>query len=421
MTEAFLHYVWKFRLFDQRNLVLTNGQPVEVLHPGQHNTDAGPDFFNARIKVGGILWAGNVEIHIQQKDWKKHGHNGDEAYSNVILHVVHEVSDQSSPDIPTLQLKELIAPSLIKRFQHFSNSGQPLPCASDLKTVKPITIKGWMERLLVERLESKTDHVLNLFKLSGQSWEGTFYLLLARNFGFKINSLPFELLAKATPLTIISRIRDDLRKTEALLFGQAGLLGEAEGDIHYNRLKQDYEFLRHRYRLSPLSRSVWKFLRLRPSNFPTIRIAQFAKLLSENENLFSSVIYGTRQELQQIFFVSHSEYWNDHYVFNRPAEHSIKQMGRSSFENILINTVAPVYFSYGKIRNNDLYRDKALHILTDTMPENNSIISHWMGAGLSASNGFESQALLQLKSEYCVRKRCLECRIGQELLKGSLT
>jgi hypothetical protein len=421
MKEDFLHHLWKFKLFNHHNLKTTDGEPVKVIQTGQHNTDAGPDFFNARVKIGNTLWVGNVEIHLKSSDWKKHSHHLDGAYKNVILHVVHEhdeaIKSVNGDEICTLELKERFNPKLYQNYRELLESRQWIPCEKRIKSVDKITIDSWLERLLIERFERKTDNILQSLRINKNNWEETFYHQLAKNFGFQLNALPFEMLAKSIPLSHLGKHKNNLFQIEALLFGQAGLLNKKFKDDYPNELKKEYEFLRRKFSMKEVDGSQWKFLRLRPPNFPTIRIAQFAQLVHRSSHLFSKILETAKiDDLKSHFEISVSDYWLIHYVFDKASSRREKHLGENAMLIILINTVVPFLFAYGKQRQSEVHEERALSFLEKLSAEKNSIIHHWESLGIFSKNANHTQSLLQLKNEYCSQKKCLNCAIGNKII-----
>ena len=425
MKEDFLHYVWQHQMLSPR-LTTIDGQPIVVLSVGEVNKNAGPDFFNCRIRIGNVEWAGSVEIHIHSSDWNRHGHQFDAAYNNVVLHVVYEydtnVTLQNGKNLPTLELKPFLHPSLVSNYDSLMappKSDSIVPCSNNLAEVPQIVIKGFFERLTVERIENKAHQVHRLLKESHGGWEQTCYWLMARYFGGKVNALPFELLAKSIDLSILSRWSDNKERLEALLFGQAGFLDDEFTDDYPNRLKQDYYALRSATSLKPLGKYVWKFYRIRPSAFPTIRISQFADLLSHSKNIFSTLLEITDvQRLETLFRRQASEYWNNHFQFDQRTEiNSIKRLGTMQADLIIINAWIPLLFVYGVEHQQERYKEQALYLLSQIKSENNSVIRGWKEVGISPSDASQSQALLQLYEKYCHDHRCLECRIGYHILK----
>ncbi|MBK8848271.1 MAG: DUF2851 family protein [Bacteroidetes bacterium] len=329
MTEDFLHYVWKYKLFDANQLATTDGLPVEVKSYGIHNSDSGPDFANAQIKIGDTLWAGNVEIHLRTSDWNRHRHQFDAAYTNVILHVVFENDTKLQNQIPVLELNKCIKPTLLATYEQMMNTKSGLPCEKQLHLVKPITVTTWLDRMLTSRLEEKTQHIEELLTQTNNHWEQTFYITLARCFGFKTNALPFELLARQTPVELLAKQKDNLLQLEALLLGQAGLLDTASNDAYEKSLVREYNFLQAKFKLTPVNGSLWKFARMRPANFPTVRLAQFAMLVHKSSGLWSKVLEAKNyKSLCSLFDINASGYWDTHYHFAVDSKLLPKHIGK---------------------------------------------------------------------------------------------
>lgn len=424
MTEEFLHHIWKFRLFDQLELKTTTGEKIEIQKPGEHNFDAGPDFFNGKIKVGETLWAGNVEVHVNSSDWNRHSHQKDKAYDNIILHVVNNVDivlhRSSGEKIPTLEIKNRIHKKLYQNYLDFKSSNDWIPCANQIATVPEIILNSTKDKLLLERLQRKSIAIVNSLALNNNNWEETFYQNLARNFGFKTNAEPFELLAKSVPSIILGKHKNSLLQIEALLFGQAGMLFEHFSEKYPQQLQNEYAFLKQKFKLQPIEKHLWKYLRLRPINFPSIRIAQFANLIFNSSHLFSKVLeLENASELKKMMDVSVSEYWNSHFMLDRKSNNKPKHLGDESINNIIINTIVPFLFVYGKQKDDERYVNRALLFLEETLGENNSIIRKWEELGVPVKTAHSTQALLQLKNEYCNNKKCLSCSIGNYVLKNS--
>lgn len=422
MTEDFLHYLWKHKRFYASNLSTAEGRPVKVNVPGIHNSDHGPDFLDARIDVGEISWAGNVEIHLKASDWYRHKHDLDGAYSNVVLHVVYEndaeVVRNSGEPIPVVELKGRFEESMFEQYQEMMDANRWIPCEKLIADVPRITLEMWLERLLVERIEQKTELITNRLTQNQFDWEQSFYEALASSFGLKVNALAFELLAKSMPLSILLKHADSLFQMEALLFGQAGMLEAGFKDDYPSKLQSEYKFLRSKYGLSPMDKSLWNYLRLRPSSFPTHRISQFAQLIHSHPNLFSTTVLDLPiHHLESIFQVETSEYWLTHYLFDKEANVSAHKAGATLMNLIIINAVIPYMFLYGKYYSKEDLMKKALD-LHDLLPaEDNAIIRTFKLLNLNTATAFRTQALLQLKKHYCDPKKCLHCAIGNHLLK----
>ena len=422
MKEDFLHYIWKYKLFNTSDLLTQNNEQIEIINFGIHNSDAGPDFFNGKVKIGKTKWAGNIEIHINSSDWIKHQHQSDKAYDNVVLHVVYNhdgnIIDKDGNPLPTLELKELLNEALIYKYNSLIQSKDWIPCGQQIRMVDEFVINLWLNRLAIERLERKTIAIEETLKLNKNNWEETFYQYLFKYFGLKINEHPFELLAKNTPLKLIEK-HNKLSSIESLLYGQSGYLEESITDDYYNKLKIEYQFLKTKFNLTPLDKSLWKLLRLRPNNFPVIRIAQLAKLLCNRPRLFAVIIKAESvKELQELFNVHVSEYWNSHYQFGEKGKNSTpKKLGINTVNNILINVVVPFIFVYGRSTQNEQLISKSLMILENIKAENNSIIRNWAELGLKPNNAMETQSLIELKNNYCSQKKCLNCSIGNQIIQ----
>ena len=420
MREDFLHFLWKYKLFQSDSLFNEEGESVQIVNPGRHNTNAGPDFFDARIRIGETLWAGNIEIHQRASDWNKHGHQNDPVYRNTILHVVSvsdiQVFNDLGSCVPVLVIRW---PKWIEdNYEMLIKSQDWIGCASMLYQVDPFRIKFFLNGIVIERLKQKIEAISKVLTETKDDWGETFYCMLARNFGLKENALPFEMVARSLPQSVLARHHDSLFQIEALLFGQAGLLGEELfGDEYYLELRKEYRFLAVKYGLKPIEGHLWKFMRMHPGNFPTIRLAQFAMLIHHSKGLFSAVIEANNiEDLQQLFMVKASDYWDNHYSFNKPSVNRKKVFGDQIFSLIVINVVVPFYFLYGESQNKLFLKDRALDILEQMPAENNSAISRWAGAGIVAANALESQALLQLQRNYCEPRKCLDCTIGHKII-----
>ena len=423
MSEAFLHYIWQFQYFDKHELQTTSGDPIQIFNPGNRNSHAGPDFQNARMKIGGMEWIGSAEIHIQASGWIEHKHDRDEAYENVILHVVWKndkaIRRSDGSLLPTLELMNRVNPKFFLNYQRLVNSPESIPCAPFITQVKEITKHAMVDRVLMDRLESKSTRIFEILNKNHHDWQETCYQVLARSFGFKVNADPLQQLAQLLPYKVLRKHGDKLLHIEALLFGQAGFLEEDNDDEYYCLLKREYNLLRQKYRLSDrrLNKAQWKFLRLRPANFPTIRLAEFASLLHARPSLFSTILEAeTYPALVSIFSAQQSGYWTCHYTFFKNAKEPVNFLGGSSIATIIINAVVPLLVAYGKSRDDQRYVDRAVAILRQTPGESNTIISQWKTLGLNSKTAFDSQALIELQNNYCGKKRCLDCTIGVSLI-----
>ncbi len=421
ITEKFLHYIWQYKLFSTHLLQTEASEKVEIIDIGKPNTDAGPDFFNAKLKIGETLWAGNVEIHLNSSDWNKHGHHKNPAYDSVILHVVHEIDcpvyRTNGETIPQMQL--CFPNEIIQRYQNLQGKKSWISCEEQLLNADKFLFAQWINRILIERLETKSKAIFTLLEQNKNNWEEAFYITLARNFGFGTNGDTFEQLARALPLSCLGKHKDNLFQIEALLFGQSGLLSlpKENADEYQQSLQKEYDFLRSKFTLTPIDGNIWKLLRLRPSNFPHIRIAQFAGLIHKSSKLFSKIIENhTLENLRKLFVCETSEYWKTHYLFGEKSNSRNKKIGETAINTILINTVVPFLFCYGKNKQNADLQDAALSLLENLPVEQNSITLHFAELGIFAKSAYDSQALIQLKKRYCDDKKCLQCQIGHKIM-----
>ncbi|AYL95931.1 DUF2851 family protein [Mucilaginibacter celer] len=424
LTEDFLHYIWKFRLFERQNLQTTDGEELEIFSAGLHNSDSGPDFHNARIRIGETVWAGNVEVHLSASDWQKHGHTNDGAYNNVILHVVYRDDAPlflpNGRKVPTLELQNRISEELYNKYHKLVFGNQTfIPCENSIGTVDGLTMQNWLTRVLVERMEKRQANVTATLALNKGDWEETFYQFLAANFGFKVNALPFELMAKSLPQLTLAKNKNNPMQIEALIFGQAGFLDAEFKDEYPLKLQKEYAYLRKKYNLTPIENHLWKFMRLRPQNFPTIRLAQFAALIVQANHLLSKILEIKEVKALRGLFteIKINDYWDDHYRFDVPSKPSSKNMGDGSIDILLLNTVALFLFSYGKQHQQQYYISRSLKLLENLPAEKNNIISDFVNLGVKIDTAFESQALLELKNNYCNYKKCLQCGVGNKILK----
>lgn len=417
--EDLLHYIWKFRLF-QRDLTSTDGQHIEVIDVGIPNMNEGPDFFNAKIKIGDKVWAGNVEIHKSSDEWVKHKHHTNKNYNSVILHVVEkancEVVNESGQKL--LQCEIMCPDHIRENYEYLIHSNTDIPCANYIGGMSSFHLNSWMRSLLIERLQRKSNDIQKLLDRFNNSWDEVFYVLLSRNFGFGLNSDSFERLALSLPLKYIQKQSDNLIQIESMLLGQSGILDEVRAsDDYVSLLKKEYEFLKNKYDLIPLDCYVFRNLRVRPTAFPQIRIAQLAALLHNFQGLFSRVIECEDIGRLRLFFhVNASEYWQTHYALGLTSARKSKYLGDSSLDIILINTVAPILFTYGKSIDSESHCERALQILETLKPEKNNITKQFSKLKMPLDSAADSQAMIQLKKEYCDLRKCLYCRIGHLLL-----
>ena len=418
--EQLLHYVWKHKIFPLKELTTTTGQQLEIIDTGLANRNAGPDFFNAKIKLDGVLWVGNIEIHQSSSDWTKHGHHQDAAYDNVILHVASNIDSEvyrsTGEAIPQFMLE---CPRHIRdNFEELSLTDSYPPCYRIIPTLSSFMIHSWMSALQMERFEQKNAQLIERLRFHNGHWEDAFFMTLARNFGFGLNGDAFETWAKHINLRYVDKHRDNLFQVEAFFFGQAGILSDKDGDEYYLKLKREYEYLAHKFELSPMDVTRWRFLRLRPSNFPHIRIAQLASLYHRSYGLLSQLLEQTTLNgIRDLLRGGTSEYWVNHYVFGGNTTSHPKTLSNSSIDLLIINTVIPCLYAFGIHKGKEQLCLRATSFLEELKPENNHIIRMWSQCGLKVSHAGDSQALIQLKKEYCDKKKCLYCRIGYEYLK----
>lgn len=423
--EDLLQFIWEQRLYDGHALRTTDGQPLEVIEPGRIQTNSGPDLDGAQLRIAGQHWAGSVEVHLRSSEWNAHGHQFDPAYESVVLHVVYqhdaEARTLSGHVPPTLELLPRVSTESIGLFHELMRSRAQVPCARLIHQVEPLRAGPWLERLLVERLERKTADVEALHKALGRDPAATLYHMLARAFGMKVNAEPFGMLAHALPLKLLLKYRDDAVRTEALLFGQAGMLQVDFLDEHPRTLQQEYRLLAHMHGLKPAPLAAWKFARMRPVNFPTLRIAQFASLLMRCDGAFTELLEQDDVERVRAFLeVEAGPYWTDRYRFDKPATAAAKRLGRVGTDHLIINAVAPALFALGRSHGNDAWKERAMRLLEQLPAERNSLLDGWKQLGLHSDSAARGQALIELKNLYCARKRCLSCGFGSQLLRGTL-
>ena len=421
--EDFISFIWQFRLFTSKQLSSTSGDRIEVIETGFPNRNAGPDFFNAKIKIGSTLWVGNVEIHLRSSDWSMHGHTINTAYDNVILHVVFEedlrVVRTNGTPIHTLVVKDQIPAGLIDRYLALIHAQAKFPCEPQIRSIDPLVLNSCFSRMLMERFEHKYKDVCQILQNNKGNWDATCYQLLARSFGFKTNSIPFEMLANSIDQQLFAKYKDNPTQIEALIFGQAGFLNGDFEDSYPRQLQTEYLFLQKKLNLRSLDPTVWKFLRMRPASFPTLRLAQFAGLMIKSQRLFSSILEANGLAAVRAIFEQlpvHS-YWRRHFQFTTQGLPASTELGRRSIESIIINSVCLLLFSYGKFVDQPLYMDQAFSILEQLQGENNSITTPYKESGIKIENAFISQALLELNKSYCSKKKCLNCGIGVKILR----
>ena len=421
MREDFLHYVWKHQLFFKTNLLSTSSNKIEIISTGNHNTNSGPDFLNAKIKIDEILWSGNVEIHVKSSDWYLHQHENDFNYDAVILHVVWEndvaVFGKNNLPLPVLNISQLVAKDLLNNYQKlYSKEQRWIPCEKSITTIDAFVLENWKERLFFERLEEKSILINQLLKDSNNDYEAVLFKLLAKNFGLKTNAEAFLNFANSVDFSILRKLQNDAFKLEALFFGQAGFLEEKSEDKYVIDLKNEYNYLKHKFKLKPIFNGQFQFFRMRPTNFPTIRIAQLSTLYHQHQNLFSKLItLENLQDFYTLFSIDVNDFWKTHYTFKSESKKSTKKLTKSFIDLLLINTIVSLKFNYlksrGEVKGNDF-----LKLIQQIKPEKNSIIDRFKFLKIETKNAFETQSLLELKNNYCAKKRCLQCAIGNVIL-----
>ena len=422
-NEDFIHYTWQYQQFDKNNLKTTNQQPLTVLKTGFRNFNSGPDFENARVNIGGIEWAGKVEIHIKSSDWNRHQHQYDKAYDNVVLHVVWEhdieVFRTDETAIPTLEIKDLVYADTLQKYENLIKNAAEIPCKYQLSEVSELSKISMLEKALAHRLQQKSAGLNTLFKAVNGDFEELAYRVFARNMGFKLNSEAFLRLSESLPLKIIQKHKGNLFQIEALMLGQAGFL-ENPQDEYSENLATEYEFLAQKYNLTSLKmqRLEWRFLRTRLGNFPTVRISQFAAILNQNQGLFALFLEdASKENIEKALQVLPSTYWQKHYDIAKVSETKLNGMGKSSIENLLINTSVQLLAFYAYVTDNHSYFEKAIGILENIKPEKNFITKIWEDLGFKCTSAFDSQALIEQYNFFCGAKKCTQCPIGVEILK----
>ncbi|WP_179351729.1 DUF2851 family protein [Winogradskyella vidalii] len=421
MQEDFLHYIWKHKAFDSSVLKTTKKELITIFQLGQHNYNAGPDFFNAQLSIDTQLWAGNVEIHIKSSDWYLHNHETDKAYDNVILHVVWEhdteIFRKDNSEIPTLELKHHVNQNLITGYKKLMQSKTWINCEASFAEVDNFLLNNWLERLYIERLERKSETIQQLLKDSNNDWEAVLFKMLLKNFGLKINGASFFSLANSMDFSVLRKLQNNTFDIEALLFGQANLLSEdIIEDVYYLNLKERYGFLKQKFKLTNLGVFPLQFFRLRPPNFPTIRLSQFANLYSLEQHLFSKVMEcNTKEAFYKLFNIDVTSFWKSHYTFAKTSKASSKLLTKAFVDLLIINTLIPLKFSYAKLQGKPV--EEAMFKLIRTIKiEKNTIVSKFLDLKPVEKNALNSQALLQLKQNYCDKNKCLHCAVGSNLI-----
>jgi len=421
MKEEILQYIWKFQYYNNSELLSTNGDAISVIHPGSHNLNQGPDFTEAKIKINDTIWAGNVELHINSSHWNLHNHSADNNYNNIILHIVwnhdQEIKDANGNHLPTLELQSRVSNLLIEKYKQLMGTAQFIPCEKLSHNLNDLALISWKQRLAAERLLLKSENIFQILKRTNFNWEETFWWLIAANFGLKVNSEMFKKIAQSLPQNLLAKHKNNIIQIEAMLFGQAGLLEKNFDEKYPKMLQKEYRFYQKKYQLKPIDGELF-FLRMRPANFPTIRLAQLAMLIHNSEHLFSK-IKETKSvsEVKKMFDLEANDYWHYHYIFDEETDFKLKKLGKQMTDNIIINTIVPILFSYGFHNEDEFYKEKGIKWLEEVSPEKNAITKGFENLNYLNKNAFDSQAFIQLKNEYCNQKRCLQCAIGNSFLK----
>lgn len=420
MTEKLLQFIWQFQYYNRSQLHTTAGDKIEIVFPGKLNENQGPDFLDAKIRIGETLFAGTVELHLKTSDWKRHGHGNDSNYNNVILHVVLQHDALFENAIPVIALHDRISSLLLDKYASLMAEAAFIPCAASIAQTRELTWISWKERLVAERLTRKAKAVFQIFDNTGHHWEETFWRLLARNFGIKVNADAFEEIARTIPVNILAKQRSSIHQLEALLLGQANLLPDEEGDEYTKLLQREYLFLKGKYRLNPIVNPV-HFLRMRPGNFPTVRLAQLAMLVHTSNHLFSKLLEeNDLKNIKTALQVTANDYWHYHYRPGHLSPYKPKKLGGSMADTIIINTIVPLLFAYGLHHKKESYKEKAIQWLQELAAETNTVTGNFVQLSVINKSAYDSQALLELKHEYCDGKRCLQCAVGNGLLKTCL-
>jgi hypothetical protein len=420
MKEDFLHFVWQYKKFNFTNLYSVDGKQISIVNTGQYLQKAGPDFFNAQLIIDNQKWAGNVEIHLKSSDWYVHHHETDLNYDNVVLHVVWEhdtdVFRKNNTAIPVVELKKYVSPEIVANYHKLTTPKSWINCENEIKTIDDFTMNNWQELLFIERLQNKSLEINHLLLESTNDWEAVFYCLLAKSFGLNTNGISFLNLMKSIPFSMIRKESHDIKNLEALFFGRLGLLDDNKEDVYFNDLKKQWNYLAHKYSLKQKIPEPIQFFKHRPDNFPTIRLAQLAQLIHLNKQLFQKCLLANSvKELYSLFNVNTSYYWKNHYIFDRESPPKNKSLSKNFIDLIILNCIVPIKFCYA-MKNGNTNIEELISLVSEIASEKNSIIDKFKKAGINSGNSFQSQALLQLKKEYCNYNKCLNCEIGQKLI-----
>lgn len=421
MKEEILQYIWKFQYYNNNQLLSTNGDPIFVIHPGTHNFNQGPDFTEAKIKINDTIWAGNIELHVNSSHWNLHHHSSDTNYNNIILHIVWnhdvEIKDCNGNHLPTLELKNRVPKLLLERYTQLMEKAQFIPCEKMKHQLSELSLTSWKQRLVAERLLAKSENIFHILEQTNFHWEETFWWLIAANFGLKVNNEMFKKIAQSLPLNTLAKHKNTVIQIEAMLFGQAGLLEKTFNDKYPKMLQKEYRFYQKKYKLKLVDGELF-FLRMRPANFPTIRLAQLAMLIHNSEHLFSKIKETESvTEVKKMLALEANDYWNYHYNFDDETDYQVKKLGKQMVDNIIINTIVPILFSYGLHHQNELYKEKSIKWLEEISPEKNAITKAFENLDFLNKSAFDSQSFIQLKKDYCDTRLCLKCAIGNSFFK----
>jgi len=421
MNEKLLQFIWQFRYFNQSSLSTTDGKKLQIIHPGNLNRDAGPDFAEAKIKINDTTWVGNVELHVYASHWHQHGHTSNKNYDNVILHVVwvsdKDIFDNNQQPIATLELQSLVPKITLQHFDQLMQAADEIPCAFAMPVLNEVGWLSWKERLIAERLTEKSSLIMRWLEQSNNNWEEVFWVSVCRSFGMKVNADVFEQIAKSIPINLLAKHKTQVHQLEALLLGQADLLNENFEDTYAIMLQKEYMFLARKYELKAVNKKP-AFLRMRPSNFPTLRLAQLAMLVYQSSHLFSKIKSVKKvDEIFQWFDITANDFWNYHYTLHDEAIYQPKTIGKAFIRHITINAIVPVLFAYAMHKNESIWKDKSLEFLMELDAEQNAITKRWKPCSVSIKNALDSQAFIHLNNNYCNKKKCLKCAVGVKLLK----
>ncbi len=421
MKEELLHFIWQSKTLLKQPIETVSGESLQIIQTGSLNTDAGPDFFNAKIKIGNTLWAGNIEIHLKSSDWKNHNHQSDKKYNNVILHVVYhhdaEVFYDNGKLIPCLELRNIISPLTLRKHHQLQLNQNAIACEKIIQIPPSLFLTNWLEQLLIERLQEKCSLIESLLLQNNNNWENMFYVVTAKYFGMKTNAHPFEWLTQNLPLSVLAKHKNSLTQIEALIFGVAGFLEANHTNDYINLLNREFGFLKKKYQLSTLDKNIWKFARTRPANFPTVRLAQFASLIFQSSHLLSKILESKSiTELINLYKIKPNKRLNSSDFIDHDTKVKQTELGENAIEILIINTILPVLFLYGKRNEKEELAERTITFYEHLKSENNSITRFWKSLGIESKNAFESQALIQLKNNYCANLKCLSCIIGKQIL-----